>query len=56
MRVDWLEFPAFMRERLGPGWAICRNTPRNRERHGTCISPQRYQKLREEFASGFRRG
>jgi len=27
---------------LGPRWAICRNTERNRERYGRCITRKEY--------------
>jgi len=28
---------------LGRGWAICRNTPANRERYTRCITPKQYR-------------
>ena len=28
---------------LGPNWAICRNTPRNRAKYGNCLSRKRYE-------------
>lgn len=27
---------------LGSRWAICRNTPANRERYGRCLTPRQY--------------
>ena len=34
--------PAELREILGPGWGICRPTPRNLERYARCITKKQY--------------
>ena len=33
---------------LGPRWAICKNTERNRGRYGRCISRKAYQRAQIE--------
>jgi hypothetical protein len=33
----------YLRGIFGPHWAICRNTERNRERHGVCITHKQYR-------------
>lgn len=32
---------------LGPRWAICRDTPKNRERYGRCITRREYAAARK---------
>jgi hypothetical protein len=34
--------PAELTAILGDKWAICRDTPDNRERHGRCITRRQY--------------
>ena len=33
---------------LGPRWAICRNTPSNRERYGRCITRRQYAEAQRQ--------
>lgn len=40
---------AFLARRVGARWAICRNTERNRERYGVCLTPRRYAELQAEW-------
>lgn len=40
--------PAELSRVLGPRWAICRNTERNRARYGRCITRQEYQLAQSE--------
>jgi hypothetical protein len=40
--------PAELAAVLGPRWAICRNTERNRERYGRCITHKEYLRAHAE--------
>lgn len=37
-----MDFLKFARARWGENWALCRATPRNRERYARCVTPNEY--------------
>jgi len=43
---------AELRAILGDRWAICRNTPKNRQRYGRCITRQEYARIVARILAG----
>lgn len=47
--IPFVSWHAFARNLWGESWAVCRDTPRNREKHGKCITHITYLKAREQW-------
>ena len=44
-----MTFIEFARQRWGPHWGLCRNTPSNRSRYDRCVSNKEYQAAMAAF-------